>query len=328
MPFLIFLLIFQNKGQRLHFFFRFFTFLPRNVLYYWWFYLLLVFMVKLPLFVLHIWLPKAHVDAPLLGSMILAGVLLKLGGFGIYKIIVYIYFCFDRVLYLFSCFSIVGGCLIGFICLRQVDMRRIIAYSSVVHIGPVFSSLILINYYGLLGGYWIILSHGLCSSCLFFILNFYYIGLRTRRLFLLRGGLFFIPVFSFFWFFFCVRNIGFPPRFNFFSELFILMGLLSFSFLIVFLMFLLLLLGGFYRIFIYTYINHGGKIIWVTNLKLFNFNDLLCIFLLFAYLIFFILTILVFFCFFSLTKILVCGAKVWCEAILFLLGSVFSYFYT
>jgi len=197
LPILLLLGVFRWEGVRFRFLLEFFG-LSKQFFSYWWLFFIMVLMVKLPLFVLHLWLPKAHVDAPLLGSMILAGVLLKLGGYGFYKVLVFLFtFYFFLTFFLLS-FSLIGRVFMGVVCIRQVDIKRTVAYSSVVHIGPVFCVLLLINYLGVLGSYWIIISHGLCSACLFFLLNVFYKFLGSRRFFLLRGSGFFLPVFTFF----------------------------------------------------------------------------------------------------------------------------------
>lgn len=258
LPLLVFLLFLRRGIKRVMFYYIVFNNFSNYFFYYWWLFILLVFIVKLPLFILHVWLPKAHVDAPLLGSMVLAGVLLKLGGYGLYKVIVFIYYLFKDFLVVLNSFSIFGSLIIAFICLRQIDIKRIVAYSSVVHIGPVFSSFLFLFYGGVLGGYWIIISHGVCSVCLFYMLNIVYFWLGRRNIFIVKGGLNYIPLLSFIWFFYCMSNIGFPPTFNFFSELSIILNVFLYRkwFLILFLF--LMLVRGFYRVLLFLFFNHGG----------------------------------------------------------------------
>jgi len=153
-----------------------------------------VFIVKLPIYIVHLWLPKAHVEAPVVGSMILAGVLLRLGGYGVYKGVSIIFFESLRLAFLVGV-SIIGAFLVGFYCLRQVDIKILVAYSSIVHIGPVMGCFLLIRRSSFISGVLIMLSHGICSSGLFYILNVIYDRLGRRRLILLRGGLSLSPVF-------------------------------------------------------------------------------------------------------------------------------------
>lgn len=293
-PFLIFLLFLYVEGFRFVFQNMFFCINSRVTGSFLWVIFSLVFMIKLPVFFFHLWLPKAHVEAPLLGSMVLAGVLLKLGGYGLYKTIMFLWEDFIVISSFLGTFSLLGGCWTGLVCLRQVDLKSLVAYSSVVHIAPVFVVILFLSYLGFLGGLTIIFSHGLCSSCLFFILNLSYIKIGSRSYLLNRGGIVFFPFISFFWLLFCISNIGFPPTFNFFSELLVVLRVFYSRYLILFLLFFIMLFSGFYRVMLYIFFNHGEKKIFLAAYSFF-IKDMVCVFLSLYYLFFFIFYLPLFF---------------------------------
>lgn len=175
--------------------------------------LVLGFLVKFPVYVFHIWLPKAHVEASRSGSILLAGILLKLGTYGAYIVRGLLYGRFIGYYSVF--FALLGGLILRGLSLRLVDFKVLIAYSSVVHIRFVMGGVLSINRLGEVGSLGISLSHGVVSSGLFFGAGVYYNSSNSRLFMFNKGSITTAPWFSFFWFILCASNMGTPPSFNF-----------------------------------------------------------------------------------------------------------------
>lgn len=211
---------------------------------------ILGFLVKFPIYIFHYWLPKAHVEASGGGSMLLAGVLLKLGSYGLFVFRGYLRVNLGVQSYIYY-FSLLGGVLASLICLRQKDIKVLIAYSSVAHISLVIRAIIAKRERGLFGALIIRVAHGLISSGLFFQAGVLY-SIRSSRLFIFnRGGLNWAPSLRMLWFIFRVSNIGAPPSINFWREIIILFRVFNYSFLSVFLVGFTLFFSVVYSIILY-----------------------------------------------------------------------------
>lgn len=172
--------------------------------------LTLGFRVKTPLYLVHIWLPKAHVEAPVAARIVLAGVLLKLGSFGL---LVFCPLLLHPVLSLYLAVSLLGAIACRRICARQWDAKRLIAFSSVVHIGVVTVGVVVGSELGYLCAFIMIVAHGVCSPLLFGVAYRFYLRRHSRLLASNRGQLA-SPVATLMVFLLLAVNIGVPPFLN------------------------------------------------------------------------------------------------------------------
>nr|QXT44860.1 NADH dehydrogenase subunit 4 [Crassicauda sp. Ningbo-2019]WHL46731.1 NADH dehydrogenase subunit 4 [Crassicauda magna] len=206
------------------------------------FFLSLCFLVKFPVYLLHLWLPKAHVEASTSISMLLAGVMLKLGGVGVYRFCKSLNFlCLEFWLLL----SFLGMIFCSFICLMQSDGKSLAAYSSICHMGFVLLSEVCMVIYGKSMGLLMMLSHGYTSALMFYLIGEYYHCSGSRLVYYMRGffngNLMMILIFCLV----MMSNFSFPPSLSFFSE-YVLMNFFLSVFVFGFFLLMLYYLASFY----------------------------------------------------------------------------------
>jgi NADH-quinone oxidoreductase subunit M len=183
------------------------------------------FAVKTPMFPVHTWLPLAHTEAPTAGSVVLAGVLLKLGTYGLYRFV--LPFVPDAVVEyapFISILAIIGILYAGLICWVQRDVKKLVAYSSVSHLGFCVLALFALNEVGQAGSVLYMINHGLSTGALFFCIGFMYDRLHTRSMDELGGLAKSMPIWAFFMVFFSMASVGLPGLNGFVSEIMCVMA--------------------------------------------------------------------------------------------------------
>nr|WNH23112.1 NADH dehydrogenase subunit 4 [Floridichthys carpio] len=232
LPLLVALLLFQSSAGTLSFLTL--PYLPDIHLHswadkIWWVACLLAFLVKMPLYGAHLWLPKAHVEAPIAGSMVLAAVLLKLGGYGMMRLLVILDPLTKELSYPFIVLALWGVIMTGSICLRQTDLKSLIAYSSVSHMGLAAAGILIQTPWGFTGALILMIAHGLTSSALFCLANTNYERTHSRTMLLARGLQTVLPLMAAWWFTATLANLALPPLPNLMGELMIITSLFNWS---------------------------------------------------------------------------------------------------
>jgi len=221
------------------------------------------FAAKVPMLPLHLWLPEAHVEAPTAGSVLLAGILLKLGSYGFIR---YSLVLFPAASYYFSPFiytlSILGIIYTSLTAIRQTDLKRIIAYTSVAHMNLVMIGIFSFNVIGIEGAIIQSLSHGFVSSALFLLIGVIYDRYHTRVIKYYSGLTHTMPLFSLIFLIFTMANIAIPGTSSFVGEFLILIGSFAVNTTAVFFGAFTLILGGAYSLWIFNRLAYG-------NLKLY-----------------------------------------------------------
>nr|YP_009695343.1 NADH dehydrogenase subunit 4 [Lamprigera yunnana]QEJ81508.1 NADH dehydrogenase subunit 4 [Lamprigera yunnana] len=236
---------------------------------YIYFLMIFVFLIKIPMYMVHLWLPKAHVEAPVSGSMILAGLMLKLGGYGLMRVLKYYVYIAMKVNFTLIMLSLIGSMYISMICLRQTDIKSLIAYSSISHMGLVLSGLMTMNLWGFYGSLYMMIAHGLCSSGLFCLANLNYERLFSRSLYLNKGLMNLMPSLSLWWFLLCSSNMSAPPSLNLMGEIMLINSVVSWNFICILFLVFSLFFGACYSLFLYSYTQHG-----IISFSIFSFKEI------------------------------------------------------
>jgi len=223
-----------------------------------WLAFLASFAVKMPMWPVHTWLPDAHVEAPTAGSVILAGVLLKMGGYGFIRFSIPMFpeasQYFSMLIYVLSVLAIIYTSLVA---LMQEDMKKLIAYSSVAHMGFVTLGLFTFNQQGMEGGIFQMLSHGIISGALFLCVGVIYDRMHTRLIDRYGGLVNRMPVYAFMFMVFMLGSVGLPGTSGFVGEFLTLVGAYQANTWIAFLAATGVILGAAYMLWLYRRVIFG-----------------------------------------------------------------------
>nr|YP_010250538.1 NADH dehydrogenase subunit 4 [Cerceris bucculata]QTV22601.1 NADH dehydrogenase subunit 4 [Cerceris bucculata] len=254
--------------------------------------MLVCFLVKVPFYLIHSWLLKAHVEAPVFGSMILASLLLKLGGYGMLLLLNLVYDYFNENLKNnLILISLMGSLILSMICMCQIDLKILVAYSSIVHMGMMLCGIFSMMKLGILGSYLMMISHGFSSSGLFYLVNINYERLNSRLIYMNKGMMSLMPSMSLMWFMLCSSNMAAPFSMNLVSEIFLIIIIMIYNIKLLILMILICMFSFLYSLYLFSWVQHGkfmkmnkfssGKLLeflnlllhWIPlNIMIFNLN--------------------------------------------------------
>ncbi|HJD64670.1 MAG TPA: NADH-quinone oxidoreductase subunit M [Rickettsia endosymbiont of Diachasma alloeum] len=244
---------------------------PLHVQQILWWAIFFTFAIKIPMIPFHTWLPDAHVQAPTSGSVILAGILLKLGGYGFLRVLLPLLPNASQEFAIYViCLSVIAVIYASLVALAQKDMKKMIAYSSIAHMGYVTIGIFSFTNSGISGALFQMLSHGIISSCLFLIVGTLYERLHTKEIAKYGGVASKMPVLATFFMIAMLGSVGLPGTSGFIGEFLSLLGIYEVNIIATFLAALGIILGAVYMLKLYKEVMLGE----ITNKEIINFRDL------------------------------------------------------
>nr|YP_010128469.1 NADH dehydrogenase subunit 4 [Aleyrodes shizuokensis]QPO06179.1 NADH dehydrogenase subunit 4 [Aleyrodes shizuokensis] len=218
---------------------------------------LFIFMVKIPMYFMHIWLPKVHVEAPVHGSMILAAIMLKLGCYGMIRMnnMMSNFMNLNKIIFTMSLWSMI---ILSMNCMMQIDIKTLIAYSSVVHMTMTIMNILMNKNKSIFSSMLIMLGHGLCSATMFFITSIMYKNSKSRSILLNKSMMMNSPTMSTIWFLSCMNNAPMPPSINLLGEMLSIKNIFNWSMTLLTPTFIMMFLSSMYSIYLF-YLPKQGK---------------------------------------------------------------------
>jgi proton-translocating NADH-quinone oxidoreductase chain M len=242
-----------------------------------WLTFFIAFASKVPMIPFHLWLPEAHVEAPTAGSVLLAGILLKLGTYGFIRFLLPL---FPKASFFFAPFvdtiAVASIIFASFTAIRQTDFKRIIAYTSIAHMNLVILGIFSFNVIGIEGAVLQSLSHGFVASALFLIIGVVYDRHKTRLVKYYSGLALVMPLYTTIFLFFTMANLAFPGTSSFVGELLILLGSFKINTIVTILGATSVITSGVYSLWLFNRIAYGNlKLQYVTKFVDINFREFL-----------------------------------------------------